>query len=233
MEKSASSQTNLENPKNPGLEINAHIEQFMTLKKSIEKSNKEIQYWKNQKSKLFESNSNIERNFKKLSRQISDTEEKISESMRIHIAKKQEIKDLQNARTNTSHKQWNDCLSGIGNYAEGLSQWITNYSRYVLMKDLKNHQKECRKVSEELAILKEELNTMKRDCDSNYVEANVDDNDDLSNLNNTISNIRSSNSSLMKNIRLEEETLNKIQDKIKRSKVTLDESKTKEKINLF
>lgn len=80
--------------------------QFMMLRKSFEKSNKEIQYWRNQKSKLFESNSNIEMNCDKLSRKVSDIEEKISENTRIHVAKKQELKDLQSARTNMSHKQW-------------------------------------------------------------------------------------------------------------------------------
>lgn len=57
------------------------------------------------------------------------------------------------------------------------------------MKDIESNQKECRKVGEELTILKQELDAMKRDCDSDYVEANVDDND-LSNLNNIISDIR-------------------------------------------
>lgn len=72
----------------------------------MEKSNKEIQHWKNQKSKLLESNNNIEANFDMLSRQVLDMEEKLSENMRIHIAKKQEVKDLQNMRANTSNKQW-------------------------------------------------------------------------------------------------------------------------------
>lgn len=80
--------------------------QFMTLRKSTEKSNKEIQYWRNQKSKLLESNCNIEMNLDKLSRKVSDIEEKISENTRIHVAKTKELKDLQSARTNISHKQW-------------------------------------------------------------------------------------------------------------------------------
>jgi len=82
------------------------IFQFVTLRKLVEKSNKEIQYWRHQKSKLLESNCNIEMNFDKLSRTVSDIEEKISENTRIHVAKKQELKDLQSARTNTLHKQW-------------------------------------------------------------------------------------------------------------------------------
>ncbi|XP_039302659.1 uncharacterized protein LOC105192978 [Solenopsis invicta] len=232
MEKSESSQMNLEETESPQRsEINSHIKQFETLKKSVEKSNKEIQHWKNQKSKLLESNNNIEANFDMLSRQVLDMEEKLSENMRIHIAKKQEVKDLQNMRANTSNKQWKDCLSGIGKYAEDFCQWITNYSRHVLMKDIESHQKECRKVGNELAILKQQLDDLTRDCDVDYVEANVDDND-LSNLNNIISDARSGNSNLMRNIKLEEDTLNKIEDKIKRSKVALDEFKAKEKTNL-
>lgn len=78
----------------------------MTLRKLVQKSNKEVQYWKNQKSKLLESNCNIEANFNKLSQKVSAIEEKISENTKIHVAKKQELKDLQSARGNVSHKQW-------------------------------------------------------------------------------------------------------------------------------
>ncbi|XP_071572683.1 uncharacterized protein [Temnothorax nylanderi] len=232
MEKSAHSQTNPEEVENPGSEINSYIKQFMMLRKSIEKSNKEIQYWRNQKSKLLESNCNIETNFDKLSRQVSDIEEKILENTKIHVSKKQELRDLQSARTNMSHTQWNDCLSGIESYANDFSQWITNYSGHVLMKEIESHEKECRKVGEELAILKQELEAMTEECDLNYIEANVDDND-LSNLNNIISDVKSNNNNLVKKIRLEEDTLNKIQNKIKQSKIVLNESKTKEKTNAF
>lgn len=57
------------------------------------------------------------------------------------------------------------------------------------MKEIESHQDECRKVGEELAILKQELDDMKEECDSDYIEANVDDND-LSNLNRIISDIK-------------------------------------------
>lgn len=78
----------------------------MALRKSLEKSNREIQYWRNQKSKLLESNSNIEMNFEKLSQKVSEAEKKISENTRIHLVKKKELKDLQNSRANISYKQW-------------------------------------------------------------------------------------------------------------------------------
>jgi len=57
------------------------------------------------------------------------------------------------------------------------------------MKELDSHQKECRKVGEELASLKRELDDMKGECNSDYIEANVDDNE-LSNLNDIISEVK-------------------------------------------
>jgi len=57
------------------------------------------------------------------------------------------------------------------------------------MKELESHQRECRKVGEELASLKRELDDMKEECNSDYIEANVDDND-LSNLNDIISDVK-------------------------------------------
>lgn len=57
------------------------------------------------------------------------------------------------------------------------------------MKEIESHQQECRNVAEELAILKQELNDMKEECDSDYVEVNVDDNN-LSNLNSIIFNVK-------------------------------------------
>jgi len=62
-------------------------------------------------------------------------------------------------------------------------------SRHVLMKELESHQKECRKVGEELASLKRELDDMKGECNLDYIEVNVDDND-LSNLNDIISDVK-------------------------------------------
>ena len=82
------------------------IFQFTTLRKLKDKSDKEIQYWKNQKSKLLESNNSIGMNFDKLTQNVSDLEEKVSENTRIYNAKKQELEDLQIARANMLHKQW-------------------------------------------------------------------------------------------------------------------------------
>lgn len=80
--------------------------QLVKLRNLKEISNKKVEYWKNQTSKLLESNCNIEMNCDKLAQKITDIEAKISENTTIHIIKKQEIKDLQNARTNMSHMQW-------------------------------------------------------------------------------------------------------------------------------
>ncbi|TGZ37040.1 Uncharacterized protein DBV15_02880 [Temnothorax longispinosus] len=99
------------------------------------------------------------------------------------------------------------------------------------MKEIESHDKECRKVGEELAILKRELEAMIEECDLNYIEANVDDNDLSINI---ISDVKSNNNNLVKKIRLEKDTLNKIQNKIKQSKIViLNKSKTKEKTNVF
>lgn len=57
------------------------------------------------------------------------------------------------------------------------------------MNEIESHQKECKKVGEELAILKQELDDMKGECDSDYIEANVDINY-LPDLNNIISDIK-------------------------------------------
>jgi len=57
------------------------------------------------------------------------------------------------------------------------------------MKELESHQRECRKVGEELVSLKRELDDMKGECNSDYIEANVDDND-LLNLNDIISDVK-------------------------------------------
>jgi len=82
------------------------IFQFTTLRKLKDKSDKEIQYWKNQKSKLLESNNSIGMNFNKLTQNVSNLEEKVSENTGIYNAKKQELEDLQIARANMLHKQW-------------------------------------------------------------------------------------------------------------------------------
>lgn len=231
MEKSQASQTNPEEIKNrSGPNINSLIKQYATLKTLLEKSNKELQYWKRQKSQLLQSNSNIETNVNKLSQTVSKIEAEIREYTGIYDAKKEELKDQQGARTATLDKQWSDCSSEIGSYADDFSQWITNYSRDVLMKEIENHQKDCGKVGQELAIMKQELDDMKGECDTEYVEANADD---LSYLNDIIFCIRSGNNNLKKNVRLREEELNKIQNKIKQSKVALNDAKTKENANAF
>ncbi|KAH0947279.1 hypothetical protein HN011_011476 [Eciton burchellii] len=226
MEKSINNEReDIENPKSAV--ITANIKQFVTLRKLVEKSNREVRYWRNQMSKLLESNNNIEANYVKLVRKVSDIDAKISANTKIHAANKQELKDLQNARANMSHKQWNDCLSETGNYANYFSQWITEYSRDVLLKEIENHREECAKVGEELTVLKQELNDMRKKCDSDYIRANVDD--DLANLDGVISGTKLGNNNLMHNIRLTEDTLNKIQTKIKQSKIAINKYKIKEK----
>lgn len=57
------------------------------------------------------------------------------------------------------------------------------------MNEIESHQKECRKVGEELAILKQKLDNMKGECDLDYIEANVDDNE-LSNLDSVIYDVK-------------------------------------------
>ncbi|XP_012058152.1 PREDICTED: uncharacterized protein LOC105621296 [Atta cephalotes] len=217
MEKPTSSQMNPETIENPGSEINSYIKQFTTLRKLKDKSDKEIQYWKNQKSKLLESNNSIGMNFDKLTQNVSDLEEKVSENTRIYNAKKQELEDLQIARANMLHKQWNNCLSETKRYVDNFCQWI-NYSKDNLMKELSNHQKECEKVRTELEGLKQNVENMIRECDADYTKAN---DDDLSNLNGAIFDIRSINNDLTNNIKVEEDGLNKIQNKIKQCTVKL------------
>jgi hypothetical protein len=53
------------------------------------------------------------------------------------------------------------------------------------LKEIENHREECAKVGEELTVLKQELNDMRKKCDSDYIRANVDD--DLANLDGVIS----------------------------------------------
>lgn len=58
-----------------------------------------------------------------------------------------------------------------------------------MTKDIENYHEECKKVNDDLGILKQELNDMKRKHDLDYVEANMDI-EDLSNFNTVISDIR-------------------------------------------
>lgn len=78
----------------------------MTLRESVENSNKTVDCWINQTSKLLESNRNIEINYDKLRMKISDIDERMSEAMKINIIKKQELEDFRNARMVSLHKQW-------------------------------------------------------------------------------------------------------------------------------
>ncbi|RLU15190.1 hypothetical protein DMN91_012184 [Ooceraea biroi] len=121
-----------------------------------------------------------------------------------------------------------DCLSEAGNYANHFSQWITEYSRSVLLKDIGNHREECRKVGDELMHLQRELNDMRREGDSDYIRANVDI-DDLVNLDGVMSDVKSGNNNLMHAIRLKEDTLHKVQAKIERGKLAVNKYKTGEK----
>lgn len=58
------------------------------------------------------------------------------------------------------------------------------------MKNIEDHQKECKKTGNELAILKQEVDDMIKKYDLNYIEANTDDVDDLQNLDSVISDIK-------------------------------------------
>ncbi|XP_012235616.1 uncharacterized protein [Linepithema humile] len=222
--------TDVENSKS--VLIDTHIKELIKLSKLNEIFNKKIEYSRNQMSKLLGSNCNIEMNCNKLAQKITDMDAKISENTTIHITKKQEMKDFQNIRANLSHKQWDNCLSEIGNYANNFSQWITDYSREVLMKDIRDHQEECKKIGEELTILKKELDDMRAECDSDYIVANVDVND-LPSINGVISDIKPSNNNLMDAVRSTENTLNKIQKKIKQRKIAVNEYETKDKSSKF
>lgn len=62
-------------------------------------------------------------------------------------------------------------------------------SKDVLTKDIEDHQKECKKVLNELTILKQEVDDMKEKCGMNCIEANVDVGY-LPNLDSIISNIK-------------------------------------------
>ncbi|KYN03891.1 hypothetical protein ALC62_05192 [Cyphomyrmex costatus] len=95
-------------------------------------------------------------------------------------------------------------------------------SRDYLTKEISSHQEECEKVRTELEILKQEVENMKTECNADYTEANMDDHDNLSNLNSAISDMKSSNNNLIKHIKMEEDELNKIQNKIKQCKVKLN-----------
>ncbi|XP_032676622.1 uncharacterized protein LOC116846638 [Odontomachus brunneus] len=212
--------------------INSGIEEFMTLRDSVENSNKNVNHWINQTSKLVESNRNIEINYDKLMMKVSDINERMSETTRMCTIKKQELEDLQHARMISSRKQWNDCLSEIGNYANNFCQWITEYCSDVLTKDIENYHEECKKVSDDLAILKQELNDIKREHDLDYVEANMDIKD-LSNLDTVISDIKYGNNNLMRTIRLTENSLSKIQNKIEQCKVAINNYETKKNTNTF
>jgi len=59
----------------------------------------------------------------------------------------------------------------------------------VLLKDIENHREECVKVGDELTVLKQELNDMRKKCDSDHIRANVDVND-LANLDGVISDTK-------------------------------------------
>ncbi|XP_011251051.1 uncharacterized protein LOC105248133 [Camponotus floridanus] len=206
--------------------------QLLILRESVKKSDKKVQYLKTHLSNLIASNHSIEANLDKLEQNVSDIDAKISAATKIHAVKKQELKDFENARTNTLRKQWNDFLSKTGSYANNFSQWITEYSKDVLTKDIEDHQKECKKVLNELTILKQEVDDMREKCGMNCIEANVDVGD-VPNLDSIISNIKLNNGKLIQNVRSMEDTLNKTQKKLKQCQIAVNEYKMKEKTNLY
>jgi len=59
----------------------------------------------------------------------------------------------------------------------------------VLLRDIENHHEECAKVGDELRVLKQELDDMRKKCDSDYIRADVDVND-LANLDGVISDTK-------------------------------------------
>ncbi|XP_072762837.1 uncharacterized protein [Anoplolepis gracilipes] len=180
MEGSARNEIDLENVESSQSDvITSNIRQFITLKHSVENSNRKVQYFKKEMSNLVESNRNIETNLNKLEKDVFDIEAKIEMTRKSHNEKKQELKDLESVKMNILRKQWNGCLSKIGNYSNDFCQWITKYSRDILMKDIENHQRECSKVGNELAILKQEVDDMRKKCGLNCTEINVDVDDDL------------------------------------------------------
>ncbi|KMQ93326.1 hypothetical protein RF55_6576 [Lasius niger] len=164
--------------------------QFITLRKAAKTSDEKVEKLKKHMSNLVESNCNIEANLNKLEQNAFDIDAKITTATKIQVEKKQELTDLQNARANTLHKQWSNCLSEVGNYASDFSKWITEYSNDVLMKNIEDHQEECKKTGNELAILKQEVDDMIKKYDLNYIETNIDDVDDLQNLDSVISDIK-------------------------------------------
>ncbi|XP_029679018.1 protein MLP1-like isoform X3 [Formica exsecta] len=181
MEESMNNEIDLENVENSQSDmITSHIKQFVTLKESVKNSDRKVQYLKKHMSNLVDSNRNIEANLEKLEQNVFDIDTKISAATKIYDVKKQELKNLESARAYTLRKQWDDSLSKIGNYANDFSQWITEYSRNILMKDIEDHQKECKKVAHEFAFLKEEVDDMRKKYNLNCIEVNVDV-DDLPN----------------------------------------------------
>lgn len=80
--------------------------QLFVLRESVKKSDKKIQYLKKQLSNLIESNHSIQANLDKLEQNVFDIDAKISAATKTHAVKKQELKDFENARTNTLRKQW-------------------------------------------------------------------------------------------------------------------------------
>ncbi|XP_029157411.1 uncharacterized protein LOC114929874 isoform X2 [Nylanderia fulva] len=174
MEESANSnEMELENAESSDLII-SDIKQFATLRDSIKMFDRQAQRLNKHTLNLVESNHNIERNVDKLEQNMVKHDAKIMTTAKLHVEKKQELMDLQNAKANISHKEWDNCLSKIGKYADSFSQWITEYSRDTLMKHIEGYQKECKKVSDELTILKREVDDAIRKYDLNYIEANVD-----------------------------------------------------------
>lgn len=155
--------------------IISHIKQFVTLRDSAEICDRKVQKLKKHMSNLIENNYGIERNLDKLEHNVIDIDTKMMRTEKIHVEKKEELMDLQNARSNILCKKWNNCLSKIGNYVNSFCQWITEYSRDILEKDIENHQKECEKTRDELSIFKQEVEETIRKCDLNYIETNMDD----------------------------------------------------------
>lgn len=80
--------------------------QLVILRESVKKSDRKIEYLKKHMSNLVESNHSIETNLDKIEQNVSNLNVKISAATKIYVEKKQELKDLESARTNILRKQW-------------------------------------------------------------------------------------------------------------------------------
>lgn len=80
--------------------------QFVTLRDSAKMYDRKVQRLKKHMSNLVENNHSVERNLDKLEQTVIDIDAKIMTTTKIHVEKKEELVDLQSARSNILRKQW-------------------------------------------------------------------------------------------------------------------------------